>query len=259
MKTLIAYKGDKKLRTALIKEIKKHEKADAITQGTYGEQNGQWKGCAVACSLRSLAIVNGEPLVTRYSAHARYETDLGISQIIARLEDGIFEGLAPQEAKKFPFKFASAIKEGANLKLVWPKFAVWLLIDKKDGVLQYAKSENSKKVILRVAELYQRIIDGKTVTNATWKAAADTADAAAYAAADAAAADTAYAAAADAAAAYAAAYAAADGAAAYAADAAAAYAAAYAAYAAAAYAADARRIYYTECANKLIKLLKEAK
>jgi len=238
---LIAYKGDRKLKTALLKEIKKHEKADAILQGTYGRENGKWKGCAVACSLRSLAILNKEPLVTEYNQHADYETKLGIPRVIARLEDRIFEGLDVKEAKKFPAQFAAAIKPGADLSLVWPKFAVWLLVDKKDGVLQYAKSDKSIKAITRVAELYSKVIAGEQVEIQTWEdARSDAADAA-----DAAAAADAYAA-------YAAAAAAAD-----AADAADAYAAA-AAYAAADAADAARRNHYSKCAKKLISLLKEA-
>ena len=45
MNTLIAYKNDTKLKTAFVKEIEKHRKADAIVQGTYGTgSNGDWKG-----------------------------------------------------------------------------------------------------------------------------------------------------------------------------------------------------------------------
>lgn len=163
MQTLIAYKGSTKLKSALLKEIKKHEKTDAIIQGTYGEENGKWKGCAVACSWRSLAIVQKKKLVTQYNQHAVYETELGIPRIIACLEDRIFEGLEVKLANKFPAQLANAIKPGADLSLVWPKFAVWLLVDKKDGVLQYAKSERSITAIKRVAELYGKVIKGEVV------------------------------------------------------------------------------------------------
>lgn len=229
MKKLQAYHNDPELKKALVREIKKHEEADAIVQGHYGKENGTWKGCALACSLRSLAIVKGEKLVTQYDQHERYETDLGVPRILARLEDRIFEGLSVEDSKTFPRKFAEAIPVGADLSLVWPKFAVWLLGDEKDGVLQYAKTERQKKAIEKVVLLYQKVIDGETVSGQQWKDAYAAAYAAGAGAADAAA--------------YAVVYAVAD-------------AVADAAYAAG---ADARKIHYKKCAEKLIEILKETK
>jgi hypothetical protein len=247
---LIAFHGDAAIKTKYVERVKAHQAADEITQGFYWE-NG--KGCAVGCTIEG-------------SQHARYETELGIPRIIARLEDRIFEGLTDEEAKKFPLKFLQAIKPGANLSMVWPKFVVWLLSDEKDGVTKFAKTERTRNSITAVTELYKRRLRGDEPTYDEWHA--DAAADAAYAAADAAAADAADAAdAAAAAAAYAAAaYAAADAAAAaaaYAADAAAAaYAAdaAAAAYAAAdaAYAAAARHKHFKKMADKLLELLKEA-
>src|SRR3990167_9910929 len=95
METLGAYKGDKKLKKALLKEITKHEKADQIEQKTYGENRGkEWHGCAVACSLRSYAIVNKEKLVTEYNQHEKYDEMFGQGgQAIGRIEDTLFEGM----------------------------------------------------------------------------------------------------------------------------------------------------------------------
>lgn len=98
-------------------------------------------------------------------------------RLVARLEDGIFERLPNGTAAKFPKRFLAAIKPGADLSLVGAKFMVWLLIDPKDGVLQYARPDGAK-AIKRVAELYQRKIDGKRVQKQTWKNAAYAADAA---------------------------------------------------------------------------------
>ena len=98
MTTLSSYKNDAGLKKAFVSEIVKHRKADMILQGTYGRQNGSWKGCAVACSLRSCAILNKEDLQESYNTHKDYETKLGIPEWLARLEDGIFEGLPKKEA-----------------------------------------------------------------------------------------------------------------------------------------------------------------
>jgi hypothetical protein len=257
-KQLIAFHGDDKIKDKYMKRLEAHKAADEIIKGTYW-QNG--KGCAVGCTVHS-------------DNHAAYETELGIPRILARLEDGIFENLQNGRAKDWPIQFLSAIPIGADLSNVWPQFAIWMLIDEKWGVLQFAKKEKTKESIIAIAKFYQ---EGKFSKKEHYDeirklraddaayAAAYAADAAAYAAdvaADVAAADAAAYAADDAAdaaaddAAYAAADAAADAAddAAYAAadadDAAdvAAYAAAYAAYA-------ARNKWREAQADKLLELL----
>ena len=190
--------------------LQAHFAADHFRQGRYWEGG---KGCAVGCSLVDFG---GKP-----DNHADYERLFGIPRVLARLEDGIFEGLPIEDAKTWPLRFVDAIRPGADLSMVWPRFAVWLLVDNEHGVVKFA-SEKSKIAIEAVADLYSRQIAGETVTRDQFDQAARyaaAAYAAAYAAADAA--DAAYAyAAADAAAAYAAAdaaaaaYAAADAAAA---------------------------------------------
>ena len=235
---MLAYHGNAKEKSAILKQLRAHAKADEIRQGFYWEEG---KGCAVGCTLHG-------------SDHAEYEPRFGIPEVLARLEDRIFEGLPNVEAKKWPIAFMSAIKSGADLSDIWPQFAIWLLADPAKGVIRFAKTDAQRAAIDGVAELYrQRVPHG----DPRWAAAAAyAADAAAdYADADAAAAD----------AADAAAYAAA-AAAAYADYADAAAAAAYAAAAAAAYAADAadaaaavgnaaRNIHWKACAAKLLDLL----
>lgn len=55
---LQSFHNDEKLKSALLKEIKKHRKADRIIQGTYGFQDDKdFKGCAVGCSVHSLNII----------------------------------------------------------------------------------------------------------------------------------------------------------------------------------------------------------
>ena len=232
---MTAFKGKQSVKNKYVKRVKSHYESDEIVQGIYWE-NG--KGCAVGCTLEY--DNSGE------SIHQRMEDQLGVPRILARLEDKIFEGLDNGDAKKFPLEFLEAITPGADLSMVYPKFIVWLLKDKKDGVWQYARTDG-KRAITKVVKLYQRKILGEAIAESEWRAAAYAAEAAAYAAYYAAdAADAAYYAA-DAAAAEAAADAA--DAAYYAAD------AADAAYYAAE--ADVRRTHYKKMADKLIELLKE--
>jgi hypothetical protein len=227
METLIAFHGKAAVKKKYVARVQAHQKADEIVQGFYWAGG---KGCAVGCTIEG-------------NEHARYETELGIPRIIARLEDRIFEGLTNGKAKAFPLKFLSAIKVGADLSLVWPKFAVWLLVDKTNGVIKHAKTDEQRKVITDVANLYRRVIKGETVDVNTWIAARRAADASAYAADASASADAAYA-----------------SASAYAADASA-DASAYAADASADASADAayaRTKHYEKMASKLIALLKAA-
>jgi hypothetical protein len=149
----------------------------------------------------------------------------------------------------FPLRFIQAVPVGVDLSLVWPKFAIWLLGDEKDGVIKYVETDEQKKIIIDIVELYKRVIAGESIESlkkefaiAAIAAIAATA-AAAYAAADAYATAAAAYAAADAYATAAAAYATAD------ATAAAAYATADAT------AAAARKNHYSKCADKLLEIL----
>jgi hypothetical protein len=221
---MIAYHGDKAIKKKYLDRVKAHALADEIVKGKYWE-NG--RGCAVGCTIHS-------------GHHSAYETELGIPQVLALLEDGIFEALPNDLAIKWPERFLAAITPGADLSNVWPEFAVWLLVDEKFGVIQFSKTDAQREAIQSVADLYQLKLEGAIIDANDWLEARHAAYAAAYAAADAAA--------------YAAAYA-------Y--DAAYAAAAAYA-YDAAAYAYDAaaqsakRTEWRIAQSEKLLELLKAA-
>ena len=169
MSKLIGYHNDPAIKAKYIARVKAHQEADEIIQGKYWE-NG--KGCAVGCTLHS-------------SDHSAYEAELGVPRMIARLEDGIFEGLQYSDAKLFPLRFLEAVKTGSDLSMVAPKFMHWLLVDSDDGVINFANTNRTKKSIKRVASLYKRKIAGDEVGQEEWGDAAADADAAsdAYAAA----------------------------------------------------------------------------
>jgi hypothetical protein len=167
---MIAYHGKQKVKDFYLARVRAHIAADELIHGKYWE-NG--KGCAVGCTVHS-------------SSHAAYEKELGIPRILAKLEDGIFESLSNGRSKLWPEQFLMAPNVGADLSLVWPKFAVWLLVDPKYGVIQFNKSASGKKAIQDVADAYQLVVDGKAQgVNWSWlrRAAYVGADAAAYAAA----------------------------------------------------------------------------
>jgi hypothetical protein len=142
-----AYLSDPKLKKDFVNEIRKHQKADQIIQGTYGEgSNGDWKGCAVGCSIHSLNRLHGKSFST--SNHKIYETELGIPEWLARLEDTIFEGLSVKEAKKWPLRFSTAIPVGANLEPVKWKFTVFILSRSIERVLTLDISDELKEEVV---------------------------------------------------------------------------------------------------------------
>lgn len=161
---MLSFHGDQNIKDKYIARVKAHAAADEIRKGVYWE-NG--KGCAVGCTIHS-------------REHAAYETELGIPEEIARLEDGIFEGLPNKIAKKFPLRFLTAIPVGVDLSKVLHQFMHWLLVGEEYGVLQFA-DKNGKIDINNVAELLKRTIDGEKVDLETWKAATDVASATARA------------------------------------------------------------------------------
>ena len=222
---LRAFHNKQSIKDFYVERVQRHFDADEIIKGVYWEKG---RGCGVGCTIESSE-----------NPHQKFEDELGISRTIAKLEDRLFEGLTNGDAKKFPVRFLEAVNVGADLSMVVPKFMVWMLSDKKDGVLKSA-SKDGKKIIKKIVKLYKKQISGGIVTQSEWIAVSGEAwvvRRAAYA--------DAYASVAADAAAYAsaAAYAAAD-----------AYAYAYA------YAdAYARNLHYKKMADKLIEILEECK
>jgi hypothetical protein len=87
-----------------VAELKKHQKADNFKKGGYWDGE---KGCAVGCSLKSIDTVKNLGL-KQFNMHKDYETHLGIPEWLARVEDGLFEGMSLKKSKTWPVKFAEA-------------------------------------------------------------------------------------------------------------------------------------------------------
>jgi hypothetical protein len=150
---LRAFHGKPEIKKKYLARVDRHRRADQIVKGQYWEDG---KGCAVGCTLHS-------------SNHASYETELGIPRILARLEDGIFEGLPNDEAMLWPGQFLEAIPVGARLDGIWPQFGLFLLSDPQDGLIVRVKSDEAKKSIQGTIELYQRWIAGEKPSATEWR------------------------------------------------------------------------------------------
>lgn len=213
-----AFLNDIKVKDKYTSRVLAHFEADEIIKGKYWE-NG--KGCAIGCTIHD-------------SNHARYETELGIPQWLAKLEDKIFESLPDEHAKHWPSKFLNVIHVGADLERIKAPLLIFILkstLDKFD----HKKNPAVLKAVENIIAFYER---GDASAEDFRQAQAS-----AYAAAHA------YSAAA------AAAYAAADAAYSAAAAADAAYAAADAAYTDAAHASAARQDAYMKLADELLRLM----
>jgi len=123
---MIAYHNDPAIKAKYLGRVRAHQKADEIMQAYGYWKNG--KGCAVGCTLHS-------------DSHERYPIELGIPEELAYLEDHFFEILPAGAAKKWPARFLSAIKPGADLSRVYDLWSAWNLIDPVDGVIVYVTDD----------------------------------------------------------------------------------------------------------------------
>jgi len=118
---LRAFHNDPAIKQKYLDRVAAHRAADELIKGI-GWENG--KGCAIGCTLEVYD-------------HARYETELGIPQMLAMLEDTIFEGLPNGESQAWPERFLSAIEPGVDLSRVGWQFLHWLLTESGIGEFQH--------------------------------------------------------------------------------------------------------------------------
>jgi hypothetical protein len=171
---LRAYHNDPALRDSTIFAMRAHLAADRIVRSS-GYLNAVGRGCAVGCMTQDAR-----------GGHSTYPTRWGIPEILAHLEDRIFEGLPIADAPQWPISFLESIALGADLSLVWPRFAIAILTDPEHGVARLTNAGSAqRKAIDSIADLYSRTIAGKTIQRETWQRARYAAYAATAAAADA--------------------------------------------------------------------------
>ena len=149
-KGAVAYGGSQKLKDELLAKLRAHREADTLVKGTYwAKANGGFKGRPVGCLLEEST-----------PRHERYESEWGIPAQLAWLEDGIFETLPDDLSQAWPERFMGAIEPGADLSHVWPRFAIWLMVDGEWGVVNATNEEKVKDICHRVANGYGRMVEG---------------------------------------------------------------------------------------------------
>jgi hypothetical protein len=141
-----AYHSDPDTKLAYVSEMLMHKEFDLQQRGG--------NVCAIGCTLGGL-----------YD-HNRYEDELGIPEVLAHLEDRIFETLPLDEARDWPVRFLEAIPVGADLSLVWPCFVLWLLTK---------ELKHKSQATDQATALYRRRIHGDEPTSDQLLKARDTA------------------------------------------------------------------------------------
>ena len=149
-----AYHNDPAVKSAILAQLVGHRKADEIVKGQYWEGG---KGCAVGCTLHT-------------SDHAEYETRFGIPQMLAHLEDRIFEGLPNGVAKAWPERFMGTIEPGADLSRVGWQFLHWLITD--ESMTPGISDPLVRNAVKQCADVLVPLMKGGAVDeDAAWSAA----------------------------------------------------------------------------------------
>lgn len=163
---------NKELKSALVAEIRKHREQDQVVQGSYGEDStGKFRGCAVGCAIHALADINGKFLFT--DDHEIYERELGLPRILAELQDVIHEVLSDESFPTWPERFMEAVPTETDLSLVFPKFALWFLVDEEYGILNYAIGTKHQEAVEEAAGLFSAIVAGEHIPLQVWKDCAE--------------------------------------------------------------------------------------
>lgn len=134
-----AFHSDPKIKSKYVKRVVAHRLADNLIRGA-GWSEG--KGCAVGCTLE------------KYD-HKSYETELGIPEWLAWVEDTLYEGMSLQKSKTWPEKFLKAISVGDDLEKVKGKFLIPVL---KSALKNFdnKKFPQVTESIREVIKLYQK-------------------------------------------------------------------------------------------------------
>ena len=168
---MITYNGDPVFKKQFVAEVVKSRKLDMVLQGTYGQQNGRWRGCAVACSLRSLDILKGRKPKVEYNDHPRFEREGLWPEWLARLEDAIFENLPQEQALLWPEKLAKAVPVGVDIEPVKWKFCAFLLSENIERVLVLdIKAELKEQVVSAIRQVLA--IHENAISTGVWNESA---------------------------------------------------------------------------------------
>ena len=132
--SLIAYHNDPKIKTATVKRMQAHINADELVRGV-GFENG--RGCAVGCTLE------------KYD-HKAFETDLGIPEWVAHLNDQLHENTSDEVWPTLQLRFLEAVPIG---------FSEWERVRHRLGAFIQARNIARIEALGRSPELRGDLLD----------------------------------------------------------------------------------------------------
>ena len=155
---LTAYHSDPAVKLKYVSRMSAHQEADELVRGTYWNDG---KGCAIGCTVHS-------------ADHDKYETELGMPEWLARLEDGIFEGMSVAASRQFPLDLLSAIPVGfAKWDNLYHGFCAYVLRD----ICKFDKTKHpdvaaAVDAIIRLHEKWTEVSDLEWMeaTQSAWSA-----------------------------------------------------------------------------------------
>jgi hypothetical protein len=156
---MLSYHSDPAIKAKYLARVEGHAAADEIIKGKYWEAG---KGCAVGCTVHG-------------TSHNDFERELGIPQMLAWLEDVIFEGLPNRMAKTWPERFLGSIVPGKDLSHVGWQFLHWLLTESGFG----EPDATIRDAVRQCADVLVPLVDGRPVDKGAAEHAATMACAAA--------------------------------------------------------------------------------
>src|SRR5258708_28648110 len=162
----MSFHNNPKIKAKLLRRVRAHEKADEIIHGAYWRDG---KGCAVGCTIHS-------------NEHSTYESELGLPEWLARLEDRLFEGMGNGDAKTFPVRFLEAIPVGKDLETVKWRFCIYLMQGNEERVESLQLDGSLKAKVIDAIRQAKSLFENALQTGDWDESAAESAESAAWAA-----------------------------------------------------------------------------
>ena len=168
------FKGRKKLKESLVKELKEHKRLDAFIQGEWISDeetaNGNLKGCFYGCTMQT----DDHPLL-KFSE--KYDIDLWY----VHLTEKLYEGLPTGEYQNFPLEAIEVLPLNFDINKIKSKFHHALLMDEENGQINYCvENKECKEAVELCANLFNVDYDKIDVSAAysAYSAACSAADSA---------------------------------------------------------------------------------
>ena len=175
----------------LAKELQWHLEQDKMVQGSYVDEEGEFKGCMMGCAVNSIARINGDKL--SHEDHKEQADYLGLPEWFVHLYERIFEGLSVEDSKQWVMDCFNAIPvtETNKIDQLESLIKIWII----ESTKKYHDNEEIKGVVDLVAEAVRSENEeqleiassaaesaARSAWSAAWSAAESAAESAWYAA-----------------------------------------------------------------------------